>query len=314
MTSHFFDLSNKRVWVAGHKGMVGSALVKRLESENCIVLTTTREELDLCRQADVEQWMGANKPDVIFIAAAKVGGIHANDTYPVDFISQNLLIELNIINAAHQADVKKLMLLGSTCIYPKEAPQPIPEHSLLTGPLEPTNEWYAIAKIAGLKLCQAYRKQYGCDYITVMPSNLYGPGDNYHPENSHVIAGLIRRFHDAKIQKAEKVSMWGTGTPLREFLYVDDLADACIHLMKTWSDSVPVNIGSGKEISIRDLAEAVKNVVGFEGEITLDTSKPDGTMRKIADTSRLKDLGWQATTELLDGLPISYQDFLSRQA
>lgn len=289
--------------------MVGSALVRRLENEGCEVLTAERAELDLTRQDQVESWIAQNKPDAIFLAAAKVGGIHANNTYPANFLYDNLAIEANIIHAAYTNKVEKLVFLGSSCIYPKEAPQPMLEEHLLTGPLEPTNEWYAVAKIAGIKLCEAYRKQYGCDFVSLMPTNLYGPGDNYHPENSHVPAAFIRRFHEAKEAGAKDVTIWGTGEPLREFMHVDDMADACVFVMKNYSDLGFLNAGTGEEISIQDFAKTVSKVVGFDGEIKNDLSKPDGTKRKLMDSSKLKNLGWSPCYGLEQGLAMTYKDF-----
>lgn len=308
-----FSLKNRRVFVAGHKGMVGGAIVRRLAGEGCDVIIAGRKELDLTRQADVEGWFAANKPEVVFLAAAKVGGIHANSTYPVEFLADNLAIQGNVISASHKYGVAKLLFLGSSCIYPKLAPQPIREDSLLTGPLEPTNEWYAIAKIAGIKMCQAYRRQYGADYISAMPTNLYGPGDNFHPDNSHVPAALLMRFHDAKANGLSEVVVWGTGTPLREFLYVDDMADACVHLAKTYSGDSHVNVGTGTDLSISDFARTVAEIVGYHGRIVFDTSKPDGTPRKVMDVSRLAALGWTAPTSLREGLKRYYAWFLANQ-
>jgi len=296
-----FELAGKRVYVAGHRGMVGSAIVRRLASEDCEVLTAPRE-VDLREQAAVRDWFAANRPDVVVLAAAKVGGIHANDIYPAQFLYDNLMIEANVIDAAATAQVARLLFLGSSCIYPRMAPQPIQEASLLTGPLEPTNEWYAIAKIAGIKLCQAYRRQYGCDFISAMPTNLYGPGDNYHPENSHVLPALIRKAHEAKSAGSDAIEIWGTGTPRREFLHVDDLADACVFLLARYSGEEHVNVGFGDEIAIADLAALVCRVVGFEGAIRTDPTKPDGTPRKLMDVSRLNALGFRARIELKDGL------------
>ena len=270
-----FEISGRKVWVAGHRGMVGSAIVRRLASEDCTVLTAGRDRVDLRRQAEVEAWMEAERPEAVFVTAATVGGIVANSTRPAEFIYDNLMIEANIIQAARATGVAKLLFLGSSCIYPRLAPQPMDEDVLLTGPLEPTNEWYAIAKIAGVKMCQAFRKQYGCDFISAMPTNLYGPGDNYHPEHSHVPAALIRRFHDAKLSGAPSVPAWGTGTPRREFLHVDDLADACVFLMKTYSGDVPHNVGTGTDVSIRELSKLVAEVIGYEGRFDFDASKPD---------------------------------------
>lgn len=305
-----YNLKGKKVWVAGHSGMVGSNIAKRLKQENCDILTTTREELDLRDQSAVYSWIQNNKPDAIFLAAAKVGGIHANNTYPADFIEQNITLQQNIIHGAHLADVEKLVFLGSSCIYPKECKQPIKEEYLLTGSLEATNEWYAIAKIAGIKMCQAYRKQFDRDYISIMPTNLYGPGDNFHPQNAHVPAALLQRFHDAKEKDLEKVDVWGTGNPLREFLYVEDMADASVFLMKNYSGYDHINVGTGTEISIRDFAQKIKEVVGFEGRIEQDTSKPDGTFRKVMDVLALNKMGWHAKTSLDDGLKLYYQWFI----
>jgi len=307
-----FDLGGKRVWVAGHRGMVGSSIVRRLAAEPVEVLTIGRRDLDLRDASAVRVWLKANRPDVVILAAAKVGGIAANDALPADFLIENLQIETAVIGGAFEAGVSKLLFLGSACIYPRMAPQPIPEEALLTGPLEPTNEWYAIAKIAGLKLCQAYRRQHGADFISVMPNNLYGPGDNYHPEHSHVPAGLIRRMDEAKRAHAPRVVVWGTGKPLREFLYVDDAADACVHLIRNYSGEMPINIGSGEEVSIADFARRVAAAVGYEGELVFDPSRPDGTPRKLVDASRLKALGWSATISLDQGLALAYADYLAR--
>lgn len=309
-----FDLTNKRVFVAGHRGMVGSAIVRRLASEGCEVLTASRAELDLKDQAAVRQWFAAQRPDAVFLAAAKVGGILANDSFPADFLYDNLMIEANVIEAAHREDVAKLLFLGSSCIYPKFAPQPIREDALLTGSLEPTNEWYAIAKIAGIKLAQSYRRQHGRDFISAMPTNLYGPGDNFDLQSSHVLPALIRKTHEAKNSCAESITIWGTGTPRREFLHVDDLADACVFLMKTYSDDSHVNVGSGDDVTIRDLAELVKKVVGFNGEIVCDTSKPDGTPRKLMDSNLLRNLGWSPRTSLDQGVSDVYRWFLNNTA
>jgi GDP-L-fucose synthase len=306
-----FELKGKTVFVAGHGGMVGSALVRRLTSEDVEVLTVNHSELDLRDQAAVFAWFAKMRPQVVFLAAAKVGGIVANNTLRAEFLYDNLIIAANMIHAAHLNGTGKLMFLGSSCIYPKLAPQPLREDSMLTGPLEPTNEPYAIAKIAGIKMVEAYRSQYACDFINVMPTNLYGPGDNYHPEYSHVVAALIRRFHEAKVSGSRNVVVWGTGTPRREFLYVDDLADACIHLMKTYSSDELVNIGSGQDITIAEFARVVSAVVGFTGTFSFDPSRPDGTPLKLLDVSRLAKLGWRASTSLEDGIRLAYQAYLS---
>ena len=300
----------RRIWVAGHRGMVGSAILRRLAGENVDVLTVGREDLDLREQAAVRTWIAREKPDVIILAAAKVGGIFANDAYPVDFLVENLVIETNIVQAAHQADVERLVFLGSSCIYPKFAPQPIKEEALLTGPLEPTNEWYAIAKIAGIKMCQAYRRQYGRRYISVMPCNLYGQNDNFDLSTSHVLPALIRKFHEAKETGQREVVVWGTGTPLREFLHVDDLADAVVFLMDHYDGDEPINCGAGSDVTIRQLAETIGRVVGFEGKLVFDTSKPDGTPRKLMDSSRLAALGWLPKTNLEHGIAEVYRWFL----
>lgn len=297
-----YNLAGKKVYVAGHRGMVGAAIVRRLETEDCTVVTASRGEVDLCRQDQVETFLEAVRPDVVFLAAAKVGGILANDTYPANFLYENLVIEGNVIHAAHLSGVEKLLFLGSSCIYPKFASQPIVEESLLTGGLEPTNEWYAIAKIAGVKLCQAYRKQYGRDYISAMPTNLYGPGDNFDLHSSHVMPALIRKAYEAKAAEKSKIVMWGSGTPRREFLHVDDCADACVHLMKNYSDDIHVNIGSGEDISILELTELVCRTVGYEGKIEPDLSKPDGTLRKLMSSDRLRALGWKPKISLEDGI------------
>src|SRR4051794_15145539 len=313
MASLPFDLKGKSVYVAGHRGMVGSALVRRLARENVELLTLPRDEADLRDQAAVDRWFADKRPQVVFLAAAKVGGIVANNTLRAEFLYENLAIATNVIHAAHVHGTEKLMFLGSSCIYPKLAPQPLREDSMLTGLLEPTNEPYAIAKIAGIKMAEAYRSQYGADFINVMPTNLYGAGDNYHPEYSHVVAALIRRFHEAKISAAGKVVVWGTGTPRREFLYVDDMADACIHLMKNYSDEALVNIGTGQDITIAEFARAVAATVGYSGAIGFDTTKPDGTPRKLLDVSRLAALGWRARTSLEEGLRLAYRAFLSER-
>ena len=309
MNQILFPLAGKRMWVAGHRGMVGSAIVRRLASEDCEVITATRAEVDLKNPAAVLAFVEEKKPDAIFMAAAKVGGILANDTYPADFLYDNLMIAANITEAAYRHGVGKMLFLGSSCIYPKEAPQPIPEDALLTGPLEPTNEWYAIAKIAGIKLAQAYRKQHGCDFISAMPTNLYGPGDNFDLNTSHVLPALIRKAHEAKIAGADHITIWGTGTPRREFLHADDCADACVFLMQRYSDFEHVNVGSGEDIAIIDLARLVCEVVGFEGEIRKDTTKPDGTMRKLMSGERLKAMGWAPQVELKAGITDVYRIF-----
>jgi GDP-L-fucose synthase len=307
-----FELKGRRVYVAGHKGMVGSAVVRRLASEECTILSADRSELDLTRQAETESWLRGHRPDVVIVAAAKVGGIAFNAAFPVEFLAVNLAIELNVIRGAHAAGVEKLLFLGSSCIYPKLAPQPISEDMLLTGPLEPTNEWYAIAKIAGLKLVEAYRRQHGADFISLMPTNLYGPGDNYHPEHSHVPAALIRRFHEAKVSGARSASVWGTGRPRREFLSVDDLADACVFAMKHYSGDGFLNVGTGSDLTIAEFASLVAEIVGFHGEIAFDVSRPDGTPRKLLDVAKLAALGWRAGIGLREGLTAAYADFLAR--
>jgi GDP-L-fucose synthase len=307
-----FNLKGLKVFVAGHKGMVGQALVRRLSQEEANILTADRNELNLINQNSVKNWMNRERPDVIFLAAAKVGGILANDSFPAQFLYENLMIESNVIHAAHMANVKKLVFLGSTCIYPKFAPQPISEDSLLSGPLEPTNEWYAIAKIAGIKMCQAYRKQYGRDFISVQPTNLYGPGDNYDLNNSHVLPALLKKAYISKNAGDKEMVVWGTGSPLREFMHVDDLADAIVHVTRCYSGSLPINLGSGQEISIGELAILICRVVGFEGSVLFDTTKPDGTPRKRADISRLTKLGWSNSRDLESGLRSTYADALLR--
>jgi len=309
-----FDLRQKRVFVSGHRGMVGSAIVRQLANEGCELLTVGRDQLDLRDQASVRTWFDAEKPDAVFLAAAKVGGILANDTYPAEFLYDNLAIEMNVIDAAYRCGVAKLLYLGSSCIYPKFAPQPIPENALLTGSLEPTNEWYAIAKIAGLKLCEAYRRQYGVDFISAMPTNLYGPGDNYDLAKSHVIPAMLRKVHEAKRTGANEIVIWGTGTPRREFLHVDDAASACIHLMKDYSGAEHVNVGTGEDVTILELAKLVCDVVGFEGAIVTDPSKPDGTPRKLLDVSKLASTGWRPRYGLRDGLMDAYEWFKRNEA
>ena len=312
--NQIYSLAGKRVWVNGHRGMVGSALVRRLESEDCKILKSTSNELDLRRQSDVEAWMEVQKPDAIFLCAATVGGILANETRPAEFIYDNMMIETNVIHDAWRTGVEKLLFMGSACIYPREAPQPMPEDCLLTGPLEPTNEWYAIAKIAGIKLCQAYRKQFGADFISAQPNNLYGPGDNFDLVSSHVVPALIRKAHEAKAEGRDSMEIWGSGNPMREFLYVADIADALVFLMKRFSGDMQMNVGWGREISIRQLAETIGRIVGFEGKLVFDASKPDGTPRKLLDTTRLSGLGWKATTSLEEGLEKSYTWFLENVA
>jgi GDP-L-fucose synthase len=304
-----YPLSGKRVWVAGHRGMVGQAIVRRLASEGCEVITAGRQDADLRRQAEVEAWMGRTRPDAIFLAAAKVGGILANDTYPADFLYDNLMIQANVVEAAFRSGVQKLMLLGSSCIYPKHAAQPITEDALLTGPLEPTNAWYAVAKIAGIKLGQAYRRQHGLDVISAMPTNLYGLGDNFDLNTSHVLPALIRKAHEARVHGAASFTIWGTGAPRREFLHADDCADACVHLMKVYSEADHVNVGSGEDISIHDLARLVAEVVGFTGQIVPDASKPDGTPRKLMSAARIHALGWAPRIPLRAGVEAVYQAF-----
>jgi len=309
-----FDLGGKRVYVAGHRGMVGSAVMRRLAGEGCTLLTAPRAELDLRRQDQVEAWFAANKPDVVFLAAARVGGIWANSNFPGEFIYENMMVEANVIEAARANNVAKLLFLGSACIYPRDAPQPIPESALLTGPLEPTNEWYAVAKIAGIKLAQGYRQQYGCDFISAQPTNLYGPGDNFDLTSSHVIPALIRKAHEAKAKGARAITIWGSGTPRREFLHVDDLADALVFLVQTYSDAGIVNVGSGEEVTIRELAETVNRVVGYDGTLTFDASKPDCVMRKLVDVSKINALGWRHRYGLADGLAHTYRWFLEHHA
>lgn len=310
MADPAFPLTGKRVYVAGHRGMAGSAIVRRLARTGCDIVTRASAELDLRDQAATRTFFEAQRPEVVVLAAAKVGGIHANSAYPADFLADNLQIQTNAILSAHAVGVQRLLFLGSTCIYPKLAAQPLTEDSLLTGPLEPTNEWYAVAKIAGIKLCQALRRQHGRRYISAMPTNLYGPGDNYHPENSHVVAALIRRFHEAKTAGAPAVTVWGTGTPRREFMFVDDMADACVFLLERYDGEEIVNVGVGEDQTIADFAQRVAAVVGYGGQLVFDPSKPDGTPRKLVDVERLSALGWRATTSLSDGLAAAYRDFL----
>ena len=303
-----------RIFVAGHNGLVGSAIVRRLQADGVEAIVAERDEMDLSNQSQVDDWFAVNNIDQVYLAAAKVGGIHANDVYPAEFLRDNLAIQTNVIHSAWQHGVNKLMFLGSSCIYPRLAPQPMTEDSLLTGPLEETNEWYAIAKIAGIKMCQAYRKQYGFDAISVMPTNLYGPGDNFDLENSHVLPALMRKFHEAKESGADSVSVWGSGKPRREFLHVDDLADACVFLMQSYSDAEFLNIGWGKDISIAELAALMKDTVQYSGKIEFDASKPDGTPRKLLDTSRLTALGWQPSITLAEGVAGTYEWFRQGEA
>lgn len=308
------DLRGKKIWVAGHKGMVGSALVRRLDREECTILTAARAELDLLDPAAVRAWLAKERPDAVFLAAARVGGILANDQRPADFLYENMMIEANVIEAAHRAGVGKLCFLGSSCIYPRLAAQPIREESLLTGPLEPTNQYYAIAKIAGIKLAQAYRRQHGRDFISAMPTNLYGPGDNFDLASSHVAPALIRKAHEAKLAGATSITIWGSGTPRREFLHVDDCADACVHLMKHYSDEAPINVGAGEDLTILELARLICEIVGFEGAIVCDPSKPDGTPRKLLAIDRLQALGWAPRIGLRDGIAGTYAWFLENRA
>ncbi|MGE5505904.1 MAG: GDP-L-fucose synthase [Actinomycetota bacterium] len=314
MAEAVYSLTGKRVFVAGHRGMAGSAVVRRLAAEDCTVLTATRAEVDLRRQAEVEAWMEANRPQAVFVAAATVGGILANSTRPAEFLYDNLAIETNLVHAAWKAGVEKLLFLGSSCIYPRLAPQPMREDALLTGPLEPTNEWYAVAKIAGIKLCQAYRRQYGCDFIAAMPTNLYGLGDRYDLTQGHVAAALIMKIHAAKAAGADTVEIWGTGAPMREFLFSEDLADGLVFLMKHYSGEPHVNIGTGSEITIRAFAERVAEAVGWTGRFVFDTSKPDGAPRKVMDNARIAALGWRAGTDLRDGLKQAYRWYLDNVA
>lgn len=308
-----FSLNGKRVWVAGHSGMVGGAIAQQLKSKKCDVLTVAHADLDLTRQADVEDWLADTKPDAIVMAAARVGGIHANDTQPVEFLMDNMGMQTNVFAAAHAANVNRLLFLGSSCIYPRLAAQPMQEDALLTGPLEPTNQWYAIAKIAGVMMAQAYRQQHGRDYISCMPTNLYGPGDNFDLTSSHVLSALIVKAHEAKDSGAESFEIWGTGTPNREFLYVDDMAEACVFLLEQYSDEKPINVGSGKEIAIRDLAHTVAKVIGFNGGITNDLGKPDGMPRKLMDSGRINAMGWGAKTTLEDGIAKTYAWYLEHK-
>jgi len=308
------DLPTKKIFVSGHKGMVGSAIVSRLKQDgSAVIITSSRSEVDLRDQRATLSFMEKHKPDVVLVAAAKVGGIRANDTYPADFLYDNIMIAANLIDAAHRINVAKLLFLGSSCIYPRLSLQPIKEDYLLTGPLEPTNEWYAIAKIAGIKLCQAYRKQYGNDFISCQPTNLYGPNDYFNLYNSHVLPALLRKAHEAKVSNATSFEVWGTGTPRREFLHVDDLADACVFLLKNYSDPQPINVGWGKDVTIAELAQLVKEIVGFEGEIIYNPEIPDGTPQKLLDTQRLKELGWQPSIDLPQGIKEYYSWFLENK-
>jgi GDP-L-fucose synthase len=314
MTDRIFPLQGKRVWVAGHRGMAGSAIVRRLQTMDCEVVTAGREVADLTRQKETEDWLAASRPDAIFLAAARVGGIHANNSRPAEFIYDNLAIETNVIHAAHSVGVKKLLFLGSSCIYPREAAQPMREEALLTGPLEPTNQWYAIAKIAGLKLCQAYRRQYGSDFISAMPTNLFGPGDNYDLEQSHVVGALLVKMHRAKQARAPSVEIWGTGQPRREFLFVDDLADALVFLMERYAHEDTINVGTGLDLTITELATTIADVVGYRGQFVYNTSRPDGVPRKLMDVGRLTALGWSARTPFRDGMAQAYDWFLRNAA
>ncbi len=309
-----FDLAGRRVWVAGHRGMAGSAIARRLAREDCELVKATRSELDLLRQADVEAWMKEKKIHVVFLAAATVGGIMANSTRPAEFLYENLTIETNIIHAARNTGVKKLLFLGSSCIYPRMAEQPMREEALLTGALEPTNEWYAIAKIAGIKLCQAYRRQYGCDFVSVMPTNLYGPGDRYDAEGGHVVAALIMKIHSAKVANSKTVELWGSGTPKREFLFSEDLADACVFVMKNYSDEMFLNVGTGRDITILQLAQCIAKIVGWQGIFTFNRSNPDGMPRKVLDVSRLRALGWSASTAFETGMKQAYEWYVANRA
>lgn len=311
--ANIYDLTGKRVFVAGHRGMVGAAILRRLSGEVGEIMTVGRADLDLRDQAGVRAWIAEHKPEVVFVAAATVGGILANSTRPAEFIYDNLIIEANLIEAAHRSGVERMVFLGSSCIYPKLAPQPMSEDALLTGPLEPTNQWYAVAKIAGIKMVQAYREQYGCHYISVMPTNLYGIGDNFNLAGAHVIPALMRKAHEAKQAGADKLEVWGTGTVRREFLFVDDLADALHFLCVAYDDPEPINVGVGEDLSIRELAELVCEVVGFEGELSFDTTKPDGTPRKLLDVEKINSLGWAAKTPLRDGLKTTYDWFLASE-
>ncbi len=308
------ELEGKRIYLAGHAGMVGSAVHRRLATQGCEVLTTTRAKVDLRNQEAVHAWIADARPDAVIVAAAKVGGILANDTQPADFLYDNLMIEANLIHAAYEAHVEKLLFLGSSCIYPKHAAQPLREDALLTGALEPTNEWYAIAKIAGIKLCEAYRRQHGCNFISAMPTNMYGPNDNFDLQSSHVLPALMVKIHTAKMRGEKSYEVWGSGTPLREFMYADDCADALVHLLRTYSGDTHVNVGTGEEVSIRQLAETICDVVGFDGDLVFDASKPDGTPRKLMDSSVLRNMGWSPRTPLRDGIALTYKWYLENAA
>lgn len=310
MSKYFFDIKGKKIFIAGHNGMVGSAVLRKLIGEDCIILTANRSDLNLIDQNEVNEWFNVNRPDVVVLCAAKVGGIHANNEFPVDFLYNNLMIETNIINASYQNNVKKLVFLGSSCIYPRDCQQPMSEKYLLTGQLESTNQWYAIAKIAGIKLCQAYRKQYGKDYISAMPTNLYGPGDNYDLATSHVIPALLRKCHEAKINNDEFMEVWGTGKVKREFLHVDDCADAIVFLLKYYSDKEQVNVGTGTDVTIEGLTNIIQEVIGYDGKLQFDTTKPDGTPRKLLDTSRINSLGWSPKISLKNGIQQVYKDYI----
>jgi GDP-L-fucose synthase len=314
MVMSSFDLAGKRVWVAGHRGMAGAAIVRRLGRERCEIVTANRSELDLLRQADVDAWMADRKIDAVFLAAATVGGIMANATRPAEFLYENLVIETNVIHAAKSAGVKKLLFLGSSCIYPRMAEQPMKEEALLTGALEPTNEWYAIAKIAGIKLCAAFRRQYGCDFVSVMPTNLFGPGDRYDAQSGHVVAALIMKIHAARMANSATVELWGSGTPKREFLFTEDLADACVFVMKNYSDELFLNVGAGRDMTILELAQNIARVAGWKGKFTFDRSKPDGMPRKVMDVSRLQALGWSAQTSFDEGIRQAYDWYVANVA
>ena len=314
MVMNSFDLTGRRVWVAGHRGMAGSAIARRLARESCEVVTVTHSELDLLRQADVHAWLADKKIDAVFLAAATVGGILANTLRPAEFLYENLVIETNVIHAAREAGVKKLLFLGSSCIYPRLADQPIREEALLSGALEPTNEWYAIAKIAGIKLCQAFRRQYGCDFVSVMPTNLYGPGDRYDARDGHVVAALIMKIHAAKMTNSATVELWGSGAPRREFLFSEDLADACVFVMKNYSGELFLNVGTGRDMTILELAESIAKIAGWQGTFTFDKSKPDGMPRKVLDVSRLRAMGWTAPTDFETGMKEAYRWYVANLA